>query len=110
MTLSPKRAKTERTPRLNILRSETKITNILPTCFKIVSLHFALLLKPSDRNKNFLQDRTALCPTLHSPLGKYSRKTPTLVKHQKYFIPAKFHQIQSSASGEDFNLDRLTNI
>ena len=40
-------------------------------------------------------------PALDPPLGGSGRKTTTLVRDQKYFIPTKFHQNPSSGSGEE---------
>ena len=40
-------------------------------------------------------------PARDPPLGGSGRKTTTLVKDHKYFIPTKFHQNPSSGSGEE---------
>ena len=40
-------------------------------------------------------------PALDPPLGGSGRKTTTLVRDHKYFIPTKFHQNPSSGFGEE---------
>ena len=48
-------------------------------------------------------------PALDPPLGESGRKTTTLVRNHEYFIHTKFHQNQSSASGEEVkNVNCLT--
>ena len=43
-------------------------------------------------------------PALDPPLGGSGRKTTTLVRDYKYFIPTKFHQNPSCGSGEVENV------
>ena len=52
---------------------------------------------------------TYFCPALDPPLNGSGRKTTTLVRDLEYFIHTKFHQNQSSGSGEEVeNVNSLT--
>ena len=87
---------------INMVCNNTSSQMLLDHCY----MHLVCCCSVAFRSEEEVSWRSGtpwffFCPALDMPLGGFGRKTTTLVKDYACLIPTKFHQNQSSGTGEE---------